>query len=797
MSLQDSTFNTTNVLDNEIIKANDFNFAFENLIENVSKSTQMLLESNQDFVINGKVLPYSGMNVQISPIYGVCKSTGIPFGRTETAVMEYGFESSTSGRIDIIQVKGEWETYDNQQRAFNDPETDTQTYQYVDTKKLMRPVYDIKKGLEGSGVAPTVDSGFVKLAEVVIRANASSILASDIKNITADIAGLDNDDWTTEKDNTYNIGYISDVNERFRVQHEADGTHSDNCINSDSLDIGTGTKQINGNILPIGGVVTVPTQSAISATDSILSVITKAINVITALYNNYLKFGNYGFEGEVQISSTDTDGVLNNPLKISADGSGNATIKIGNTTVLSIDSTGKLSTNGYTATSNNHIVTKAVTDAISTALNALTVRVSNIENTSDTTVYANNTLSAGTDGRYNMDNVSIYAATTENVTLSGTQIIDDTTPVNGVFILVKEQTDAKKNGIYQYSSNSVWSRVSSYVSPNSMKGKIFSVANGTANGKRMFYLAKVNFTDGLNFGSDDIIFSEYFGSIQPLANRIPMRDTNGCVKTNDSQTAKDCVNRGELNTYNSSMARAMLNWIYPVGSIYWTSKAPDNGGDPNTLFGGTWVQIKDRFIWAKGDNDTVNATNGSKTITLSISHLPAHVHGLNSHKHSLQDHTHSLNSHTHNMAHYHYFSKTSGTGGRVAFVSRGATGSNVEDTVVWPYDSTGTITMNGDSTTANRVTVGSNASAKRTILNFPAHTHSVSGYTNGSLYSNTSGTTITNTAGPSTANTTGPSTSNTGTPSTTDTTNNSSQLTNNSITIMPPYIVKYCWERTA
>ena len=161
MSLQDSTFNTAHVQDNEIVKANDFEFAFESLITNVSKSTQMFLESNQDFVINGKVLPYQGMNVEISPIFGVCKSTGVPFGRTETATMEYGFEESTSGRVDIIEVQGDWETYDNQQRAFNDPDTDTQTYQYVDTKKLMKPVYRIKKGVEGGSTAPEVDDGWV------------------------------------------------------------------------------------------------------------------------------------------------------------------------------------------------------------------------------------------------------------------------------------------------------------------------------------------------------------------------------------------------------------------------------------------------------------------------------------------------------------------------------------------------------------------------------------------------------------------------------------------------------------
>ena len=60
-----------------------------------------------------------------------------------------------------------------------------------------------------------------------------------------------------------------------------------------------------------------------------------------------------------------------------------------------------------------------------------------------------------------------------------------TTVTDGVYILVKEQTDAKENGIYQYSSNSQWNRVNDYLSPNTLKGKLFSVTNGTSNGKKI------------------------------------------------------------------------------------------------------------------------------------------------------------------------------------------------------------------------------------------------------------------------------------------------------------------------
>ena len=652
MALQDSTFKTAHVLDNEIIKANDFEFAFEQLVENVSKATQMFLESTQDFVINGKVIPAIGMNVSVSPIYGVCKSTGKPFGRTETTDETIGFAGSTSGRIDIIEVQGDWETYDNQQRAFNDPDTDVQTYQYVDTKKLMKPVYRVVEGVEGAGVAPDKDVGWVKLAEVSIRAGATSILATDIHNITADVAGMDNEDWTNEEDITYNIGYISDVNARFRVQHEEDGTHSENSIGAFALDIGTGTNQINGNILPIGGAVTIPSQAAISSTDSIYAVIIKAVNVITTLYNNYLKFGTYGFEGEVQISASDTSDVLDNPLKLSADGLGNATVKIGNSTVLSIDTNGKIhasynslssSDTGYT------LVTKAITDALNTAIGNLDTRVTNIENTSDTTIYANNTLSTGTDGRYNLDTVEIIAASTQNVTLSGTQSIDGVTLTDGQFLLIKDQTNAKENGIYQYSSSSVWSRVSNYLSPNALKAKIFSIVKGTQNGKKMFYLPRVNFTDGEAFGTDDILFSEYFGAVLPAAKHVVMRDANGHVKATGATSNDDCL-------IKSDIANLIGPSLYPVGSIY---RNKTNPTDPATLLGfGTWEKITDTFLACASANsysDTApkynGATSGGGTYTLTMANIPSHNHEMAHQHYTNIIHTHTLNDpgHSHWM----------------------------------------------------------------------------------------------------------------------------------------------------
>ena len=69
-----------------------------------------------------------------------------------------------------------------------------------------------------------------------------------------------------------------------------------------------------------------------------------------------------------------------------------------------------------------------------------------------------------------------------------------------------------------------------------------------------------------------------------------------------------------------------IDMYYPVGSIYWTGKSPDEGGNPNILFGGTWKQIKDRFVLAAGDTYINGNTGGSATVTLTKEQMPNHNH---------------------------------------------------------------------------------------------------------------------------------------------------------------------------
>lgn len=63
---------------------------------------------------------------------------------------------------------------------------------------------------------------------------------------------------------------------------------------------------------------------------------------------------------------------------------------------------------------------------------------------------------------------------------------------------------------------------------------------------------------------------------------------------------------------------------HPVGSLYWSTQSTD----PASLFGGTWEQVKDRFVLAAGDSYAVGATGGEATHTLSISEMPTHSHSI-------------------------------------------------------------------------------------------------------------------------------------------------------------------------
>ena len=104
---------------------------------------------------------------------------------------------------------------------------------------------------------------------------------------------------------------------------------------------------------------------------------------------------------------------------------------------------------------------------------------------------------------------SVKVATTGNITLSGTQTIDGVSVAADERVLVKNQTDASENGIYDCKSGS-WARSSDFDSNTEVTSGAFTfVEQGTVNADAGFVLT----TDGsITVGTTDLAFTQFSGA---------------------------------------------------------------------------------------------------------------------------------------------------------------------------------------------------------------------------------------------------------------------------------------------
>lgn len=576
---ENSTFNTSIVTGNEIVKAEDFNFGFESLVLNISKFAQMIFDCNQDFVIGGKVVVDSGTNVRVQPVFGVCSSTKEPFGMTELSDIISITQDDYHSRVDIIEAKGEWVTYDEQQRAFNDLDYDIVTYQNIDVKQRLKVVYRVKNGINDSLTAPETDEGWVKIAEINYNKGAVELEQNDIHNITSDVAGLENSEWTNEKTKTYNVNYISHINERFRGEHNEDGTHKDGIIHAKQVDFGVGAEQVNAGKIPITSSGSIG-DGKYNAGDSVNATLVLFANQFATVYNAYVKYGINCFKGEVVISAlSDEDNVLVEPVKFGAAGDGTAYCKIGTKNIFSITADGKLRmAAGYVPSDSMDVVTKEVTDTINTALDKINKRVTDLEISSDSTVYSNNVFS-----RFSYISGKIDAATTANIALSGLQTVDGISLSAGMLVLVKDQTDAKENGIYEVNSNA-WQRHSEFATFALIKHKLYIIGGGSVNKNKIFYTPQENISEEL--GTFNLVFSEY-------------------EKINTEQIKDEAVTEEKIKDFSISLKKiqiqALFDVFFPIGITY--PQYPRQK-DPNELFGNysTWevIDYDGAFFRAEG-----------------------------------------------------------------------------------------------------------------------------------------------------------------------------------------------------
>lgn len=70
--------------------------------------------------------------------------------------------------------------------------------------------------------------------------------------------------------------------------------------------------------------------------------------------------------------------------------------------------------------------------------------------------------------------------------------------------------------------------------------------------------------------------------------------------------------------------KSIIDLIYPIGSVYLSV----NSTNPKNLFGGTWEQLKDRFLLGAGNTYSSGGTGGSSSHTLTIEEMPKHTHTI-------------------------------------------------------------------------------------------------------------------------------------------------------------------------
>lgn len=98
-------------------------------------------------------------------------------------------------------------------------------------------------------------------------------------------------------------------------------------------------------------------------------------------------------------------------------------------------------------------------------------------------------------------------------------------------------------------------------------------------------------------------------------------------------TGKETELKNDIDGTKTSVLNEIKAWVndtqHPIGSIYITT----NNVNPSNIFGGTWEQLKDRFLIGAGSSYTNGSTGGATSHThttaghtLTVNEMPSHTH---------------------------------------------------------------------------------------------------------------------------------------------------------------------------
>lgn len=147
---------------------------------------------------------------------------------------------------------------------------------------------------------------------------------------------------------------------------------------------------------------------------------------------------------------------------------------------------------------------------------------------------------------------SVRAATTANITLSGTQTIDGVAIAVGDRVLVKDQTAGQDNGIYVVSSGA-WTRSSDTdTSADVTSGMFTFVEEGTVNGDAGFVLTTNN---PITLGTTSLTFTQFSGAGQIQAG-AGLTKTGNTIDVGTASTARIVVNTDNIDLATTGVSAA-------------------------------------------------------------------------------------------------------------------------------------------------------------------------------------------------------------------------------------------------
>jgi hypothetical protein len=199
---------------------------------------------------------------------------------------------------------------------------------------------------------------------------------------------------------------------------------------------------------------------------------------------------------------------------------------------------------------------------------------------------------------------SVRAATTADVTLSGTQTIDGVALIAGDRVLVKDQSTASNNGIYVVAAGA-WTRTTDADSWTELVSAFTFVEEGTANADSG-WVCTVN--QGGTLGSTNVTWTQFSGAGQITAGA-------GLTKTGNQLDAVGTVNRITVNADSIDISSAYTGQatITTLGTV---TAGTWNGTVVNPQWGGTGAASLTGYVKGNGVAAmTASATVPSTDIT--------------------------------------------------------------------------------------------------------------------------------------------------------------------------------------